>query len=259
MEAPGNQVLGSGRILFDRFADGTKTPTERFRYLGNSTAFSLNQSQETLDHFDADNGIRQKDLSVQLSSDMGGTITLDDISAENLAMWFLGEVATATTTQQTGQTKTFNDIVRGEMLVLGLTGTGAAPAGFGNVTAVTVTSGGDTITAPGNWEADLDAGIVTIFPDAVDIADGDDVVIGYTQNAVSRSYVISRNQSIYGRLLFHSKNAVGKRRDGLFPYVKLSPDGDYNLKGDDWQTMTFAVEILKLDGSTERVYWRTRA
>lgn len=256
MEAPGNQVLGSGRILFDRFADGTKTPQGWYRYFGNSTAFSLNQSQETLDHFDADNGIKQKDLSVQLSADTGGSITLDDISAENLALWFLGEVEQKTVASAAAQTKTVTDVQKGAMIVLGVTG--ALQAGAGDITITTVAVGSDTISAPGNWEVDLDAGILTILPDAVDIEDGDDVVITYSQSATTTAYIISKNQSIYGQLFFHSKNGVGKKRDGFFPYVKLSPDGDYNLKGDDWQTMTFSVEVLKLNSSTERVYWRTR-
>lgn len=257
MEAPGNQVLGSGRILFDRFADGSKTPTGRFRYFGNSTAFSLNQSQETLDHYDADNGIKQKDLSVQLSADTGGTITLDDISAENLAMWFLGDVEQKTVVEATAQTKSVADVQRGEMIVLGITG--ALQAGAGDITVTSVVANGtDTITAPGNWDVDLDAGIVTIAPDAVDIEDGDELVVTYTQNATTTAYIISKNRSIYGQLFFHSKNGVGKKRDGLFPYVKISPDGDYNLKGDDWQTMTFSVEVLKLNSATERVYWRSR-
>jgi hypothetical protein len=258
MEAPGNQVLGSGRILFDRFADGSTDASGVYRYFGNSTAFALNQSQETLDHFDADNGIKQKDLSVQLSADTGGTITLDDISAENLAMWFLGDVEQKTVVMAAGQTHNVTDVVLGSMIVLGATGIGATPAGVGNVTAVQITSGGDTISAVGNWDVDLSAGIVTISPDAVDITEGDDLVITYTQSATTSAYIISKNKSIYGRLFFHSKNAQGKKRDGMFPYVKLSPDGDYNLKGDDWQTMTFSVEVLKL-GNLERVYWRTRA
>jgi hypothetical protein len=36
--------------------------------------------------------------------------------------------------------------------------------------------------------------------------------------------------------------------------VQISPDGDFALKGDDWQAMTFSVEVLKLNDSTERQY-----
>ena len=32
------------------------------------------------------------------------------------------------------------------------------------------------------------------------------------------------------------------------PYVKISPNGDYALKGDEWQQIPFNIEILKKTG-----------
>ena len=43
-------------------------------------------------------------------------------------------------------------------------------------------------------------------------------------------------------------NPQGKNYDWFMPYVKLSPNGDFALKGDEWQQIPFSVEILKKSG-----------
>jgi hypothetical protein len=66
--------------------------------------------------------------------------------------------------------------------------------------------------------------------------------------------VIAQNEIIEGRMIFISDNAAGENRDYIWPYVRVRPDGDLALKGDDWQAMTFNGEVLKLNDSTERQY-----
>jgi hypothetical protein len=41
--------------------------------------------------------------------------------------------------------------------------------------------------------------------------------------------------------------------DYLMPYVRLSPNGDFALKSDEWQQLSLNVEILKL-ADYERIY-----
>ena len=69
---------------------------------------------------------------------------------------------------------------------------------------------------------------------------------------------IERGSQATGALRFISSNPTGIQRDYYFPYVKISSDGDYALKGDDWQSMGFTFEALKLPGR-ERVYIDIRA
>ena len=257
MEKNGNHVLGSGQLFFDRFADGSKVGSGRYRYFGNTTAFTLNQSEETLEHYDTDHGLKQEDDSVTLSQDTAGSITCDDINAENLALWWLGAASQIVVSSAASVVETFTDVVRGEYLQLGISP--SLPQGTGNVTITTVKVGATTIAASGNWDANLDTGMIEILPDAPDIDDGDDIIVTYAQLATTYQQIISGGKSIYGALVFKAANTRGKQRDARMPYVKLAPDGDFALKGDDWQTVGFSIKVLKLNASTERVYWSTRA
>ena len=87
-----NYVVGRGRLFFNQFAVGTKTLSGGSRYLGNSPELSLSQDEEKLDHYNSDSGLKVKDASVSLQNDQSGSFSLDDISAENLALWFRGAV-----------------------------------------------------------------------------------------------------------------------------------------------------------------------
>jgi hypothetical protein len=52
---------------------------------------------------------------------------------------------------------------------------------------------------------------------------------------------------------YRQDNAYGVNRTYLFPNVKVRPNGDFALKGDEWQRLTFAVEVLK-SATAEAIY-----
>lgn len=358
-DLPNNYVIGRGKLYFDQFAAGTTTTTGE-RYLGNSPEFSLNQSSEDLDHYSSDEGIRVKDASVTLSQENGGSITLDSISPENVALWFLGSEQTVVIASATGLSQV-NVVQKDTYVQLGATT--ASPQGHGGVTNVVINSptgvkasgtytlsanpaandtvliGGSVITwkasgavgaqvnigaditasaaalaayinansvslgvtataaigvvtvkariggvagnaitttevgtnsafsgatltggatgpiaALNNWEVDLSSGRLHVLNTAVDISDGDTLTITYDTAAQSVYQVVAQGLSIYGALRFIATNPVGKKVNYFFPYVKLTPDGDFSLKGDDWQTLQFTIDILKLNDTTERIY-----
>lgn len=248
-----NQTLGSGRLMFDRFADGSKTPTGEFRYLGNTPSFNLAHSGNTLDHMDADHGVKQKDISVDTSADDTGAFGTDDVSRENMAMWFRGEALDTSVASASAQTWT-KTVKQNRSYQIGQSI--GSPQGVGQITIATLKIATTTIAAPGNWEVDLDRGLLTILDGAPDIPDDSTIVVTYSVAAHTARQVVSKNMSIYGHLKFVADNAYGANRDCDMPYVKLSPDGNYDLKGDDWQTMNFNIEVLKLNGTTEKFYWK---
>lgn len=90
--------------------------------------------------------------------------------------------------------------------------------------------------------------------DAEDVADGVDYEISYGVAAAVEDIVIAKGEVVEGEMLFLANNAAGENKDYFWPYVKLTPDGDLPLKGDDWQTLTFNIEVLKRDAVTERQY-----
>jgi len=66
--------------------------------------------------------------------------------------------------------------------------------------------------------------------------------------------LIGATDTVYGALFFESDNPVGDNKNFWWPYVNLTPNGNFALKGDTWQMMSFTAEALKRDSSTQRVY-----
>lgn len=252
-----NYTLGRGQVFFDRFAANVVvtalTRGEGERYLGNTPEVSTTSSAETLDHYDSDAGIRSKDGSVQLTMDRSGRFTCDNINGENLALFFQGTLSTQTQASATGAVETLT-MVKDRFYQLGVTISN--PSGVRKVGNVVIKTGAGfttTVPAAGNYEVDEELGRVYILKGSTAFAIATEAQITYDVTATTRERVISSSDSIYGAVRFVGTNPVGTKRDIYMPYVKLSPDGDYNLKGDDWQTVGFTMEILK-KGNLEAIY-----
>lgn len=348
-------VVGRGRLFFGQFKPNTRRAAGQ-RYFGNTPALSLSQDEETLDHYNSDAGVRVKDASVTLQNDSSGSFQCDNISDENLALWFRGLVlqrieagsaaASGTITFSTavpadgdkvtigGTDINFVDENPGPMDVeiagtlgaqaialanfindtpaLGVTATPAA--GVVTLTAIGAGTGGNAITlaktaatpanitvsgatlaggadvtetldgvqrglwyqlgvtddtpqgvrgvanveitgvAEDSYVVEGATGRIYLNSDADDIVDGADIEVSYGVSATVEDVVISRGETIEGEMTFLANNATGTNRDYYWPYVKLTPDGDFSLKGDDWQNMTFNFEILLRDETVERQY-----
>jgi hypothetical protein len=252
-----NYAVGRGEVYFDRFADGTQNVTGEL-YLGNTPEFNTTSETEELEHFDSDHGLNEKDDSVTLSNARSGNFTTDNISVDNIALFFSGAAGQTTYTSATAQTAVII-AKQGRYFQLGVTTQN--PAGVRHITNVSValTSAPSTpITATGNWEADLDLGRIYIEPGSSAIAENASITVTYDRSASSLTTIISGNDQIEGALRFVSYNPKGVLMDYFWPRVRLSPNGDFALKsGDDWQTIPFNVEFLK-KGSLETVYITTR-
>lgn len=248
---PNNYTLGRGKVYFSRFKTGGQVP-EGFAYIGNTPELSLTIEQETLDHFSSDEGVREKDDSVPLEVNRSGSMTTDNISPENVALFFFGQDSTVTQAAVSAAPETLTDVIAGHTYKLGITD--ARPAGhFGlNATGLTVVVGSDTMVGGTDYEMNLDAGTIT-FLEAGDVVTGDDVVVTYAVRAHSRSRVISGSEPVEGAMMYITQNPKGDDCVFFFPYIKVSPNGDYALKGDEWQTIPFTLEILKPTGK-EAIY-----
>lgn len=265
-------TLGRGEVFFNKFKPGTNIG-EGERYLGNTPEYSLTNDVETLDHFNSDRGLREKDESVLLEISSSGSMTCDNISGDNVALFFLGNLLTKSSTSVTAQKEVFTSWKRGYTMQLGTTDT--TPTGVRKVSNVKVgkaasnatidmssdissMSGVTVIDAAGNYEVDTELGRLYLEPTSAEINGDIKLVVQFDVAAQSRQMVVSSNDVVQGSLRFVAHNAKGENKDYFFPKVTLSPDGDYNLKGDDWQSMGFTFEALKLPGR-ERVYIDIRA
>ncbi len=350
-----NYVVGRGRLFFGAFAAGTRLATGQ-RYFGNTPELSLSQSEDTLDHYSSEGGVKIKDASVTLQNDSSGSFSCDNISVENLATWFRGEVIRrieAGSARASGTITLANAVpVAGDKVTIAgiditfvaaapvgnqveigasLTATAANLADFINATpplgvvassavgVVTVTArnagtagnaitlartaatpanitvsgatlaGGAVVTetidgamrarwyqlgvgaqtpqglrnlsgvtitgvAVGSYTVEVATGRVFLHDDAPDILDGASLDVTYGINSVIEDVVIAKGESVEGEMQYIANNAHGKNDDYFWPMVRLTPNGDFSLKSDDWLSVTFDFEILKRDELVERQY-----
>lgn len=249
-----NYTLGRGEVHFARFPKG-ETSARGERYMGNSPEFGFSVESESLDHMNSDHGISEKDDSVTLSVDRTGTLTLDDIQPENLALFWFGTSETVTVAEGSSENDSLEDVQLGLHYQLGQSE--AAPTGMRKLSNVVLTLDPDDtateLTEGTDYTVDLDKGRVRFLPDSENVTDGATVGATFDVAGYSHSRVISGSQPIEGAIRFLADNPKGQNIDYFIPWVKLTPNGDYALKGDEWQQMSFDIEILRKSGM-EAVY-----
>lgn len=253
-----NYVIPKGKIFFDAFLAGVAitaaTQGDGEVYFGNTPGASTNQTSETIDHYDSDSKVKVKDESVQLSIERKGTITIDDISANNLALYFQGSVG-AVAQAAAVATIELRTVKQGRSYQIGATP--GNPTGIRSISNVVVKKGASfatTVLAPNNYTVDAALGRITILEDAPDIADNTPLQITYDNAAVSREQIVSGNNVIYGAVRVVADNPKGLNRDHYYPYVKLTPSGEYVLKADTWVQLEFEIEILQKAPTIAAVY-----
>lgn len=245
-----NQTLGRGEIHFAEFKPGTLVP-DGYRYLGNTPEFNLSVTSESLAHYSMDRGTKIKDKSVNLQTDFAGTFTCDDISLDNLALFFLGSAGTVAQAAAASVTETIADIKQGRAYQIGETD--ALPMGVRQVTITTAEVGATPLVAGTDYTIDGARGLITFLEGSLVAVDGADVDLDYALAAVSYDRTISGNSQIEGALIFLAYNAEGDDIDYRMAHVRISPNGDLPLKGDDWMATPFSVEIIK-PAAREAIY-----
>lgn len=143
-------------------------------------------------------------------------------------------------------------------IAVGVSGNSITLAATGpTVSGATLTGGAAGLAVPalGNYEVDLSRGRIHILPDAPGIIDDQNIDMLYDVVATSRTLVVDSGAEVEGALRFIADNPKGTDKDYYWPRVKLTPSGDYALKGDTWLTMTFNFDVLK-KGNMQRVYVR---
>ena len=248
-------ILGRGQVFFNRYAAGTRNGLGSL-YLGNTPSLSLTRSQTNLDHYDSERGIRVKDRSVVLDDDMTGSLTTDNMKPDNMALFFGGAVQQVTQAAITTAVTEDITVIQGAFYRIGVTT--ARPDGLDNVTVtqVVIPPASTPIVATGNWEWDVESQLLRILPGAPDLPSGTTIRISYTALASSYWRITDSRETVEGELTYRATNPVGPQVDYFFPHVKLTPQGEFQLKGDTFQAMTFNLEVLKKDGSTPRYVMR---
>jgi len=237
-------AIPRGRVYFDRF-DAAGMPTGEIA-LGNCPGFTFTADTEKAEHFSSETGLSEKDASLIVRVNRTGTLTCDNFSLDNLALFVSG--STETQTQSAGSiVDEPHTVTPGRIYQLGTSD--AAPAGVRNVSAVTVKSadGLTTYVLGTDYALDLDMGRLQILVGST-IPAATAVKVSYTTTAKSWTRVKSgATAEVSGSLRVVAENASGTNRDWFMPKVTLTPSGDLPViqEGTDFTTMEFGVEVLK--------------
>lgn len=243
----------SGEFYFDPLVNGVY---QGERYLGNTPNGELTISPEKLDHYDADANTVAKDFSYATKVDRSLAMTLDEVSEENLALFFGAAISAITQVATPVVGFAINDVKKGRYYQLGQNS--GNPTGVRNVSAVAVKKGATTLVLGTDYLLDAARARIYILPTSVTVLDNDDLTADYTPAANSRNRLATgAGATVEGRLRFLANNVSGTNRDYYFPSVSITPSGGFQLKGGGENptvaTMPVAVEILK-PANAEAIY-----
>ncbi len=253
MAAENNYTLGRGELYFAR-RDPTTGLLKGERYLGNTPEFNLTFESEDLEHFSSDRGIKELDKSVILQITRSGSLITDNINPENVALFFFGSTDALTVAQATVTDEVVGPagigVEIGMFYQLGMTSnnpTGARKIIYPGTAGTTfaLKKGATTLVSGTDYILNAEKGRIE-FLDGGAVADGDTTIKAtYSVAASVRTRIISGSSPVDGALRFIAYNPVGENIDYYLPSVSLSPNGDYALKGDEWQQIPFNVKVLK--------------
>lgn len=91
-----NYSLGRGKVYVGEWSAGVFPAT--YEEMGNAPEVSLELTEETLEHYNSQAGLRTKDKSVTLETGYNLKITTDELSSANLARFVKGTITAATVT-----------------------------------------------------------------------------------------------------------------------------------------------------------------
>lgn len=221
-----NISLGRGDLLFKQKGKSG------YAYIGNTLSFGVTVNTEMLKHMNSSRGIRVQDREVPVQTDYSASFVTDNVAHENLARMFQGDSATVAVAGAVGQTETFNAVAAQDRLRLAQR----------KVTNVVVKVGVATKALGTDYTVDVDRGLVTIIAGGT-IAPGANVIVEY--DIVAHSYKRTRSGAnvVEGSLIFVAYNPEGDNIDYLLDDVKLVPNGEFQIKAEEWQQLPFNVAI----------------
>ena len=250
MDKTNDIVVGAGRVYFSPKGQAGE------RYLGDTPGFTVGISSEQTDVYSSDDPVAEKIVSVVRNIERTATITCQDFSLENLAIFLLGDVTSLT--QTASEVADEEAIVnKGEWYQLG-GGIGAKDVSSVSIQAAKVKA--DTyvaLAADTDYTLDAKNGRVFMLTDVVKF--NNPIKFTYTPRAATYAQVQTSNtKTIEGSLRFRSDNTEGGNRDLYGPNVIIRPNGEIELKSrDNPVQFTFNVEFIK-EGDDEAIYFTNR-
>jgi len=257
--------LGGGKVFLAELAAGGLPKT--YRKVGNTPEFTVTVNTESYEHNSTQEGAPAQDLSVIIDS--GGSIgfTLENFSAENLALFLLGEASDYTNPGIAG----FADAVivaDGDIEVTGyyqIRTTAGAPV-FGitavNAIAVSTTNAAPVLlTLDTDYTVDANSGIIHLLDTSVidtAISGVEGLTCTLTADAAATTVDLVTMLSDIEKdvaLIFEGINAADSNKRTLYHFHKISlaANGDANLISAEAGALPMTGQVESNDAFAERV------
>lgn len=252
-------LLGRG-IIYLAPLDANGLPLA-YRDLGNSPALSITVESEELIHFLSRSGLRVADKRITLSQDISLSFQLDEVSHDNLALFFTGTTASITNPAVAGVGSMGSPIAITASVELGRWyDLKTAYDGTGNPTAFSADSFPKIRRTSGtpmdlvinvDYEIDRAMGRVFIKHNAVNVAASDDIA-WYSAADATAPATLQLMRALKGSvrdyaLKFIAENPANssEKIEYEFHSVQISADGDLSLIGDEFSVVGFSGSAQK--------------
>lgn len=245
-----NILIGSGELYMD-LLDGDGGPTGE-RYLGDGDGASLAVTTERVTVFSGTGPVARKLADKVRSLTRSLSITLHDISPENLALFAAGAVESVAEAAIAVNDEELT-VKKGHWYQLGVTDD--KPAGVGAIAAVaskTIVKNktrGPVHAAGADYTVDPGHGRLYIEPGGA-IADGAEIKVSYTPVAASRKQVKTGElREIRAAVRYIEDTDTGEGRNYYAPLCSVGPSGEMGLMSRDTeQQIQLSCEILDPGG-----------
>ncbi len=246
-----NIVIGAGELYIDLLDADDGTAGER--YLGDGVGASLSVTTERVQVFSGTGPVARKLVDAVRSINRSMSITLHDMSHDNLAL-FVGATEVKDVTDAVNQvTDEALTVRKGRWYQLGVKTD--KPTGIGATAAKTVVTDTDTgspttYDAGDDYTVDAKRGRLYIVPGG-DIADDAAIHVDYTPVAATRKLVKTGDlKDLRAALRYIETPVAGKGRDYYAPLCSIGPSGEIGLMNrDSEQQIQLTAAILEPGGS----------
>ncbi len=243
-------VVGRGDLYFDRFDPATNLRQGEL-YLGEVKDFTISQDAQVIRRYTSVGGQKVEVEGAITSEIHKGEFETDNLSIENLALWF-GTESQVESVEAVGVISESFIAKVGRYYQLGMT---RIPIGLRYVENVVAKIGSTEINLNANFDVNKATGRLQVRPEAPNVSEGQTFTISFEWRQQTINMISPSRREQFGSLRFVSRNIRGNQKNYFYPMVKLTTAGDLNLNDENnWQMLKFEFEARKLNAFTDYVY-----
>lgn len=247
-------VLGRGEVYFDRFNEGARVGVGE-RYIGNTPSFQITRTVQRAGRKTSYRGQVHEEMGHVVSEDISLSIVTDNMSWQNVADWFnAGPFGEQVLPGSEALPFTETLVVYQERfytLGMGLSETGTLAVD--RIAGIRVASGNSL--RPGiDWDLDLQRGRIYIPLNSPRVPNGAEIIVTYYKRPSGVFRAFARRTELFGAVRYIARNVVGSQTDYFFPMVRLTPQGAWDQKGDQFQQLRYSATAMRLNPNAPLAY-----